>query len=265
MVLISFSNKVNAHGDLHERIEAVSLVIDQFPDSLELYIVRGKLHFQHEDYENSLIDFKVCRSRNFTPQELLINEAKCLNALNNSEEALNSIDSFLDNDEGNVRALRVKGNILYKAKCYAEAATEYEKVINGASDTFTDNYTEAAEAWTQCGTKECYDNAIKILEKGTQKLGNLVVLHEKMVKLHIDNKQPEKAILAQSKIIEQLNRKENALYKRALIHVDNNQIAAAKKDLLAANNAIQQLPPRIKNNRATNELKNNIKSKLESL
>lgn len=243
----------------------MSMLIAQYPDSSDLYLKRAKLQFQHEDFSAALEDFKVCRKNNYLPQELFITEAKTLNALANSEEALNSINQFLENDENNVRGLRVKGHILYKAECYAEAATSFEKVIDFATDTFTDNYTEAANAWAKCGTKECINNAISVLEKGTQKLGDLVVIYEKMVDLHLKNNQEVKAIAAQSKIIEQLNRKENALYTRALLHVKNNHKEAAKQDLLAASEAINKLPHRIKNNKATNELKQNIKSKLENL
>jgi len=265
LVFVSFNKEGKAHGDLHERIAAITELIKQYPDSSDLYLKRGKLKLQHEDYELSLEDFQVCRNNNYTPQELFINEAKSLNALNRNEAALSAIDTFLYKDKGNVRALRVKAEILYSSKCYAEAAENYEKVIALATETFTDNYTETAVAWEKCGTKECYNNAVNVLHKGIDKLGNLVVLYEMLVEIHTKAGEIDEAIVAQTNIIEQLNRKENALYKRALIYFENNQTEAAKNDLLAASEALQKLPARIKNNKATSELKQNIKSKLKDL
>ena len=56
------SNAVlNAHGDLHKRILNVTEEIQKNPDSANLYFKRGKLYYQHNNYINSLKDFKYSK------------------------------------------------------------------------------------------------------------------------------------------------------------------------------------------------------------
>ena len=47
-----------AHGDLDERILEVTEEIKASQDSAYLYFKRGKLYFQHEEYEKSIADLK---------------------------------------------------------------------------------------------------------------------------------------------------------------------------------------------------------------
>jgi len=115
-----------AHGDLHERIQECTEQLKKDPNNLALYMKRGKLYLEHEEYDNCLKDIKRCREGNFSDKNWLIYEARAHKALENYEAGLTSISEFLSTDQKHVRALRIRGNILLSYGCYDAATTDLE-------------------------------------------------------------------------------------------------------------------------------------------
>src|SRR3954468_20383167 len=56
-VLLAFSAAAFGHGDLHERITALSEQIAAAPGKADLYLQRGEVYRNHEDWDLALADY----------------------------------------------------------------------------------------------------------------------------------------------------------------------------------------------------------------
>lgn len=251
-----------AHGDLHERIEKLSDQIETYPDSALLYLKRGELFNQHQEHGNAIEDFNKCQSLGFTSIRLKFGLARAFEAIGQPQSAINFLDQILMEENCNVKAWRRKGKILFNISQYPEAGECFNQVIAYANHTFTENFLEAARAWSHCGTAEAYRKALSILHSGIQTLGGLILFYEELIELHLGLNELQNALYYQTIVIEKSNRKENAFYNRALLHMKNKDYLAATRDLQNAIQMIEKLPYRIRQNNATQQLRSKINQQL---
>lgn len=247
-----------AHGDLHERIFHLTVLIDQQPDSSALYLHRGELRLQHETYSSALRDFETCEEMGIRSDRLYTGLARCHMNLDNGDRALWYVDRILQSKPRDVKALRLKGHVLSHLEDYAEAAEHYEQVITYANDVFTENFVEASIAWEKDGSKFARERASLILLKGIGVLGDLYVFHQRLVDLYKKYGDLDKALSHQTRIIENSKRKEQPYYKRGLIHLKAGNFQSAKADFEYANQAIKRLPERLRSTTASKDLQEDI-------
>ncbi len=256
---------LHGHGDLHERIEEASKQIKTYPDSALLYFARGQLYLQHEDYKKSIKDFKFCKKLGLEDVQLEYNLASVYYAIRDYNTANDYLDKILNEDQQNVKALRLKGQTLLRQNRNEEAALAFENVINYAAKTLPENYIEASIAWENCNTSECKCLAGDIIYSGIETLGSLRIFYQRLVALSLAQGDYRSAIYYQSIIINQSNRKEWALYERALNYLLVDDFALAKNDLINARSSILRLKPRLRNHKATKDLLASINQKLSTL
>jgi len=256
---------VYGHGDLHERIVAITNEIKSQPDSALLYLKRGELLYQHIDYKKSIKDFKTCSRLGYQSPRLNLGFARAYEGRDKLKKAEASLQKILAKDARDVRALRLLGRILFKMERYEEAAICYEKVIQYADITFTENYMEASVAWDKSENAEGSQNAIEVIKKGIGTLGELIVFYDRLVELSRKSQDYQTAIFYQNKLIELSNRKERVYYQRAQIFLEKGDTIAAKADLKLASEAIEKLPARLKNIKSIKELESDIHTLLQSL
>ncbi len=253
------------HGDLHERIQKVSSEIEAYPDSAQLFLDRGMLNYQHEKYNESIIDLKACSSLKHSSNHLNLTFAKTYLKLEQPKLAIKYLNKTLKSDPNNVLTLRWKGKALQRLNQFDKAAEHFEAVIQHADKTFTENYLEAAFAWEQDSNESSFNNAVEIIEKGIQDLGPLLMFYNKLVNLHANAGLYDNAVKYQNEIIKLSNRKERPYYQRALIYLKDGNVEFARADLLKSKQEIEKLPQRIKINNATKTLLKNIEKQENQL
>lgn len=254
-----------AHGELHERIKVVSEEIKTFPDSAFLYLKRGELYFLHEDFQKSIMDFDSCTILGLDDPRLHLGFANSYGEIGKYHTAIEHLDKILTNNKLDVNALRLKGQLLYESGQYLKAAHNFEKVIFNAKKSFPELYIEASFAWENSNDVNALLKASESIIMGIEKLGDLLVFYNRLVEIHLKSKDYTSALIYQSKILHISNRKEKAYYKRALIHIENGDSTAAKQDLEMASYAIENLPNRIKKNKAMLNLIANIEQLIIAL
>lgn len=254
-----------AHGELDERIAKATQEIKAHPDSAALLQKRGELYFQHEEYENSIADFSNCEKMGYSDPRLDLNFAKSLDRLKRGEEAMPYLDKILRKDKKHVKALQLKARILFSHQKHEEAAGYFEQVIDYSIKTLPLNYFEASRAWENCNTPEDIQKAVAIIQHGIDDLGELLTFYLRLVELSLSSKNYQAAIAYQTNIIEKSFRRERPLYQRAMIHLAAGDKVAARLDLENAEKAIEQLPTRVKNIRATKKLSTTINEALLEL
>jgi len=219
------------------------------------------LYFQHEDFNRSISDLKTSKRLGYysNVQHLLF--AKAYAKLDNHSNALNYVDIVLKAEQNSVIAIRLKANILYKQHKYKGAALAFERVLQLSKETFPENYIEASLAWEMLSTEEGDNNAVAIIQKGIEELGNIISLYYRLIELSIHKKDYEAAIKVQNKIIEFSPRKETAYYKLVGLQLCNDKKAEALESLTAAKAHFSKLPARIQSTSFMREFMKNINTK----
>ncbi|WP_121495515.1 tetratricopeptide repeat protein [Hanstruepera ponticola] len=263
VLCLCVSASVFGHGDLHERILAVTEEIKKAPDSAFLYFKRGKLLFQHDDYESSIKDLEKSSKLGYNDIEQDLLFSKNYYEVGLYENALDKINALLQDDSHNVVFLKIKGRIYMKQEQYEMAANSFESVITYSSKTFPENYIECANAWVLTKVDSGFNKAIKILETGIDNLGNVISLLEEKISIQYNHANYELAIEDQKQIIKILNRKEHAYFDLARLYFANGDLDACKEALQNSNESVNDLPDRIKNTQNIRDLVSDI-NKLQS-
>lgn len=253
------------HGDIHERILKVTEEIKISPDSAFLFVKRGKLFFQHEEYKKCIDDLNTSLTLGYKSTEQTLQFAKSYNRLQKFTLSNTYIETVLSQNSSHVRAIRLKAKNYFSSGKYQEAGFAFEDVIKYSTKTFPENYIEASMAWELDHNKESDKYAEKVITKGIEKLGNVFSLFHRLRELAINREDYDKAIYVQKQIIDFMPRKEFAYFKLSELHVQNNDKERAIKCLDNSKKEIKKLPQRIQNSTFIKGLLKKIKSKEVSL
>jgi len=256
---------VKAHGDLDLRIQAMTDAISTFPDSSELYFKRGKLRFQHEEYQSSIADINISIAKGYTNELQDIYLAKSHFRLKTYDKANYYLKLFLKEDPKNVVGLNLKGRILYAQQKYEESAICFENVIQLSIRSLPENYLEATQSWNASAHPDKYQKEVAILKLGLKNIGPIVTLQNKLIETHLQNNNKDKALAIQLEIIEKTRRKESAYFKLAEMYLELGEKANARMALYNAKTELEKLPLRIRRNAAMKTLLNKIEQLITKL
>ncbi len=247
-----------AHGDVHEKILSLSKEIKIHPDSALLYLRRGELYHQDEQYKKAIKDFRAGRRRGLKTNRLYIASAKSYYKQEKYSRALRILKRVLKKEPLQIRALRLKGNVLLAKKKPCKAIRPFELVIENVEERLVENYLEAAKACGQCEDSGSRERANRILEKGIEDLGPLLSFFEKSKELALKEKKYQEAITQQSAIIKYTIRKEKPYFERALLYITAAEFEKANTDLKTSQSLLNQLPIRFQKMEAMQQLRQQL-------
>ena len=249
--LLMLSCVLFGHGELDKRIKEISIKILQDPSNTELFMTRGELYYQHEDYQLSIDDFKVCEDRAYVSDRLNLNFAKSYRLLKAYDQSDLYTNKILDDNPIHVLALKEKAKSAFDRGSFETSGMLFKSVITHVNETHADNYFEASSAYESCGTKECLSGALSIIDEGIQDLGPLLVLLDRGVSISLRLKDFSRAHEYQNRIIENANRKERSYYQKAILFQKQGKEDEAKLMFEKAYSSFNNLPDRIKKNKAS--------------
>ena len=256
---------VTAHGDLDVRIVKATEDISKDPENKDLYFHRGKLYYQHEEYQKGILDFNTAVEKGDSSELINLFKSKCFFELGDYASAETEIKNFFSKNAHHVVAHNLHAKILFKQGDFHESALKYEYVIQKTIRPLPENYIDAANSWQTLEDEYSIDYAVKILKDGIENLGPIISLQHHLISILTQNKRYEEAISFQINIIENLNRKESGYYALHEIYLQNGDKDGALKALKDAEVAWNQLPQRLKKNSAMITLKQNILDKTNNL
>lgn len=265
IMFLCVSVSLQAHGELDKRIKELSIKILEEPTNTSLFLARGELYYQHEDYQLSIKDFKVCEKRDFISDRLNLNFARSYRLLTLFDESDEYADKVLSKYSTHVLALKIKAKTAFDRKDYVRSADLFKSVIEHVDVAHTDNYFEAFSALEACGSKECLLSAIEVIHSGIDDLGELMVFLDKGVSISLRLKDFAQAHKFQNRIIQNAQRKERKFYQKALLYKEQGKIVEAEKMFKNSLVELDSLPTRIKENRASKKLRIEIEKHLSSI
>ena len=257
--------QVQAHGDLEKRIIKVTKEIKISPDSAYLYIKRGKLFLQHEDFKKSIVDLNKSSILGYESIEQKLLFAKAHKNLREFERSIAFCEEILSKNRKNVRAIKLRAQIYLSQENFYKSALAFENVIRYSNQSLPENYVDASKAWESLNTEEGFQRATSIIYKGINKLGPLMSLYSRLIDLAVKQKDYNSAIETQYQIIKLSPRKESAYYKLSEFYLLNNNPENALESLNLAKTHFDKLPTRLQNTLFMKSLIENINSKKSQL
>lgn len=253
------------HGDLDLRIAEISQQIQTHPDSLQLYMIRGELYVQHEEYTKAKTDFQTCLQSNYRNSRVLMGLSTTYLFVNSPDSSLYYVNESLLLEPDNTSALELKAKAYLQASRYCEAADAFQKILDKADHPAPLLFIETSSAYMQCDDGENLSNSISILETGLWRLPDNRVLQNQLIMQYRHALMFDKALNLQSSIIEKSDFKVRPYLERAVTYMDMGQYGNAKKDLQTALVEWETLPPRKKDLEAMKGLKEMINAHLSTL
>lgn len=243
LLLWSFTTLLSPpHGDIHERIEALTAQIKAYPDSTELYVARGELYLLHGDQKEAREDFNFCLKKERKTDRVFLGLSKTLFAENLPDSSLYFVDLALALNGTNPACLEWKGFVLRSMNSYCLSADTYEYLLSITVNPSPSLFIEAAESRMECKELFSEEMAVSVIQSGLYRLGRLHVLETALVDVYLHYNRVTEALQFQTEMIDQWQMKAVPYYKRAKTYISIKNYAAAKNDLNAALKILDQLP-----------------------
>lgn len=262
IICILTSSFIYAHGSLTIRINAKTEEIRKHPKKAVLYLERGFLYEQHEEYNNAIADYIKSEKLGNTDKLIQYRKAQTYYYKSNFAKALASSSLYLKKDSIDVKINKLHAQILVQLGAYNKALKYYDYFIKNTLDIFPSDIIEYSEVYLAIN-KNNYPKAIEVIDIGLKKIGkNTFSLQLKKLEYLETSLQVNEAIEQYNYFILNTNRKEFWYYKKAKYLFENQRKPDAKIAIQQAETALFLLNKKNQNTSAIKNLKNKI-SKLK--
>jgi len=263
-VLLVASSSLQAHGDLHEQIAAVTQRIAEHPRDAALYFRRAELHRQHEAWDSAWADLETAGRLDAALADLERLRGQVLLESGRPAEARPHLDRQLQRNPEDGLAYLFRARALFACGLAKEAARDYTRALARLERPQPQHYLERAQAQRQAGPVY-YADAIRGLDEGLARLGTNVSLELAAGDIEIELKQYDAALARVDRIAAQAARKGPWLFRRGEILERARRPDEARAAYAQALAAIEALPRARRHVRMTNELEVRVRAALARL
>ena len=248
------------HGDVHERIVALSQEISRRTNDATLYLQRGELYRVHRDWALALADYDRAGQLDPALARIDVCRGRLWLESDQPKAAIVPLNRYLAKQTNDVEAFALRARARARLGASREAARDFERAVALTPVGSPELYIEGAEALAAAGAKE---EAIRLLDRGIRRMGPLVTLQLSAIDLELSLGRSAAALARVDAVTAKMQRKESWLVRRARILTEAGQTAEAREAYMAALRAIEKLPPSHRRTRATLELEAGIRSALQ--
>ena len=266
LVILCFPFCSAAHVGIHEKIEGLSRSIQQHPESSQLYILRGEAYRLHGSRDSAITDFRKALDIDPGNVAATIGLGRTYLDQGNPQQAIVHLNRALGWEPGNVRALTIRAQANAGTGRPFKAAMDYTRAIEQFREDrkpLPDYYLECARAYELAGD-QYIDRALQCLDEGINVLGHIRTLELYAVELETGRGNFDAALVRLDDILARAERKEFLLLQRGDILAAAGRPAAAAQVYLAAQEAINTLPPQRRHTRSIKELQADLVARLTS-
>ncbi len=203
-----------AHGDLHERIAALTAQIQEHPRDVELRLARAELERQHGEWEAALKDYDEAERLDPRAAALDLGRGRVHFDAGEDALALPPLSRFLARFPQNTEALRHRALTLARLARHREAAADFDTLLRAATAPQPDDFLEAARSWRAL---ERSDEALRVLAEGSARLGAVPALEELALAIESEAGQTDAALARIERALGRSPRREPWLERKARI------------------------------------------------
>lgn len=260
LAIAALARAAFAHGDLHEQIVSVTAQIQKSPDNADLYLKRADLNRLHEEWPAAAADYDRAEKLAPSAPAIHLGRGKMLLATGRLDDAKGELDKFIAAKPGHIEALVTRARIEALRKQPLAAAEDFARAIALAPRPEPDLYHERAQALAAAGDDHIPE-ALRCLDDGTAKLGNLPTLGLYAIDLELRRKDFDAALARLDKLSAASPRKETWLERRGDILTAAVRPEEARQTYLGALEAMRALPQQRRFTKTTMELEQRLKQK----
>jgi tetratricopeptide (TPR) repeat protein len=251
-----------AHGDVHERIQSATRAIENNPTNARLYIIRGELHREHQDYPAAHADYDHAEKLDANLAAVDLCRAKLLVDCGRLAAACAKFDEYLTQVPSDGRALIERARLLARMGQRKPAAADITHALTLLSEPQPDIFLDRAKLQVADGQPEA---ALHGLDDGIKVLGPIVTLQLYAIELELSRTNYDSAVTRLDTIIKQSARKESWLARRGDILVLAGKTGAARNSYQGALDAVRALPARLQESETVIELCRRVERALNNL
>jgi tetratricopeptide (TPR) repeat protein len=251
-----------AHGDLHERISLATQAIQKDTNNAALFLARGELYREHEDWPAATSDFDRAEKLNPQLAEVDFCRAQLLTDSGALTAARAKFDQYLTRVPTDGRALVARARLLARIGERRLAVEDYTRALAQLREPQPDYFLERARLQAADGDVEA---ALKGLDEGVKALGAILTFELYAMELELGRGRHDAALARLDIVMQQTPRKENWLARRADILLAAGRSAEARDAYQAALAAVATLPVRFQGSEAMMQLTNRVTLALNAL
>lgn len=239
-----------AHDGLHEQIIAVTKEIKKDSNNAVLYLKRAELYRLHEEWKKSEKDFD--HAEKLKPNLTVVNLGRGKLWLDAKQfpKAKIALETFLAKEPDSFEGVITMARVFAKLKQTETAVKYFTQAIAISPLDSAEIYLERA-ATLRSANK--VDEALRGLDEGIEKFGELVFLENYAIDVEITRKNYDAALARLDKLSATMPRKESFLLRRGEILFQAERNCQAQKTLLEARESYNSLSPFRQNVRAVKE------------
>ena len=239
-----------AHDGLHEQIIAVTKEIKKDSNNAVLYLKRAELYRLHEEWKKSEKDFD--HAEKLKPNLTVVNLGRGKLWLDAKQfpKAKLALETFLAKEPDSFEGVITMARVFVKLEQTETAVKYFTQAIAIAPQDSAEIYLERAETLVSANK---IDEALRGLDEGIEKFGELVFLENYAIDVEITRKNYDAALVRLDKLTATMERKESFLLRRGEILLVANRNCEARNSLLEAQKIYENLSPFRKNIRAVKQ------------
>ncbi len=265
LTFCAFDFSPSMHGDYHEVVVAMTAEIEADPENPLLYYQRAVLHKGHYKYEDAINDYHKCISIDSSLVATYLDLADIHTIQNQTDSSFYYLAVFKRWKEPVPKYFEIESRLFAKISDWQKAIDSQEKSIALKTEHLRpEDITVLSDLFLSKNPID-YDGAIKSIEMGLEKKGNLISLREERLNLFIEAKYYDQALLELDNLINEFVRKEKWLIKKAEVYYAANRFSESKETFLTAISTIENLSPRFQKQDRIIELKKIAKSYLAKM
>ncbi len=259
-----------AHLDTHEQIARLTQQIEAGPSQAtraSLYLRRGELHRIHGDWSDALADYQRARHLDPARVEVDLSLGRLWLDAGNPAQAAQALERFLAQRPHHVRALVTRAQARMQLDAPLLAAADYTRAIAQFQEPkkpLPGYYLARARALVAAGEAHLHD-AIRGLDEGLRRLGNLATLQLYAVELELKQHRHDAALQRLQRVAAQSPRQERWLARRGTILEHSGRPRDALQTYLQALEALEALPPHRRATRAMSDLERRVHTSVSRL
>jgi tetratricopeptide (TPR) repeat protein len=261
IVSLRFTVPSWGHGDVHQQIVLLDSELARHPKNGELLLRRAELWRVDGNWTNALADCE--RAEVVAPKLAAIDLVRGRIHFDAGQpaQATNFLTRFLVLHGTNAIAWVTRARALAALGNGPAAAQDLTRAIELAPEAGPDLFLERARALREAGGAY-HDEALRGLNEAISRLGPLVTLQLAALELEIGLKRYDSALSRVAQVTEGAPRKESWHVRRAEILEQAGRPKEARAAWEDALRAVQELPARLRQTKATVQLEERIRAAL---
>lgn len=252
-----------AHGPLHEEIVRLTAELQQQPDDPVRLARRGELLQLHGLPDQARMDFErlaIVHPTDIT-NDFRLGQVQLELGITN--EAVRLLERFATRRPQSAPGQLLLARALMMAGRPRDAAGHFAQAVEMTEDPAPDWYLEQVRALRLAGVPR--EELLRCLDTGIARLGPLPVLQLPAVELEVQRGATDQALARLDALAARAERKERWLVRRGDVMKEAGRIHQARGEYLAALQALDALPDKLRRAWTAAELRQQVEAKLAAL